>query len=125
MSITERQKAALVNHSPKARNLHLPDPTWKAKQAYMRATRRGSKKHASMEEKLKLLDDAEKVFGQPAAAKPPTTGAGACPYCIPVGSAVFASNVEWVAHVRATHPTQAALLDARALASPQPKVTRP
>lgn len=42
-----------------------PDPTWKARQAFIRATRRGSKKHTSMEGKLALLDAATSAIPQP------------------------------------------------------------
>ncbi len=36
----------------------MPDPQWKQQQAFIRATRRHSKKRSSPEEKLKLLDSA-------------------------------------------------------------------
>lgn len=58
MSITDKQKAQLMSRSPKSRNSAAPDPTWKAQQAFIRATRRGSKKHTTPEQKLKLLDAA-------------------------------------------------------------------
>lgn len=66
MSITEREKAKLTSASPKNRTKHAPDPTWRAQQAFIRATRRGSKKHASMERKLELLDGATTAIPQPA-----------------------------------------------------------
>lgn len=53
--ITDRQKAALLSRSPKTRNSNAPDPTWKAQQAFIRATRRGSQKHSGMERKGELL----------------------------------------------------------------------
>ncbi len=43
----------------------MPDPLWKAQQAFIRATRRGSKKHATPEEKLKLLDAAMTAIPAP------------------------------------------------------------
>lgn len=58
MSRHERLAAANSNHQPKARNKHAPDPTWKLRQKFIRATRRGSKKHSTMAQKLELLDSA-------------------------------------------------------------------
>lgn len=66
MSVTERQRAVLSNRSPKNAQRHAPDPTWKAQQAFIRATRRGSKKHATMEKKLELLDAATTAIPAPA-----------------------------------------------------------
>lgn len=65
MSITEREKAKLVSRSPKTRNGKMPDATWKAQQAFIRATRRGSKKHSGMSAKLELLDSATKAIPAP------------------------------------------------------------
>ncbi len=47
-----------------------PDPTWKAQQAFIRATRRGSKKRTTMDMKLKLLDAATAAIPPPKAVKP-------------------------------------------------------
>ncbi len=65
MSVTERKRAELSNHSPKNAQRRAPDPTWKAQQAFIRATRRGSKKHTSMPDKLKLLDAATSAIPAP------------------------------------------------------------
>lgn len=70
MSVTERQRAALSNRSPKNAQRFAPDPTWKAQQAFIRATRRGSKKHSSMEKKLELLDSATAAIPRPPAVDP-------------------------------------------------------
>lgn len=65
MSRHERLAAANLNRSPKSMNKHLPDSTWKAQQAFIRATRRGSKKHTAMPEKLALLDAATSAIPAP------------------------------------------------------------
>lgn len=62
MTVTRQHTLANLNHSPKAKNKNAPDPTWKAQQAFIRATRRGSKKHTSMEQKLVLLDAAQSAI---------------------------------------------------------------
>lgn len=107
--ITAQQKAALTSQSPRSRNASMPDPHWKAQQAYIRATRRGSKKHATPEQKLALLDGAIAVI-----PKPRRVGESACPFCLPVGSVTFKDAVAWNLHVRAVHPADAERLDAEA-----------
>ncbi len=63
--MNERHRLANLNHSPEAANKSMPDPTRKAQLAFIRATRRGSKKHTSMRQKLELLDSATKAIPQP------------------------------------------------------------
>lgn len=87
MSITERQKAALTSCSPKTRNSNAPDPTWKAQQAFIRATRRGSKKHASTEEKAQLLNTALAAIPAPTKlAISPLDGKPTAPARMPVAT---------------------------------------
>ncbi len=62
MTVTRQQTLATLNHSPSARNKNAPDPCWKQQQAFIRATRRGSKKRTTNEEKLKLLDAAQSAI---------------------------------------------------------------
>jgi hypothetical protein len=81
----------------------LPDPAWKARQAYIRATRRGSKKHSTPAEKLALLDAAT-------AAIPQRAPNARCPFC----AKTFPDNVAWVAHVREVHPAEAQRMDRNA-----------
>lgn len=87
MSITERQKAALTSRSPKTRNSNAPDPTWKAQQAFIRATRRGSKKHATMEDKADLLNTALSAIPAPTKlAINPLDGKPTAPVRMPVAT---------------------------------------
>lgn len=69
MSRHERLAAANLNRSPKSMNKHLPDSTWKAQQAFIRATRRGSKKRSTMEDKLQLLTAATTAIPTPTKVK--------------------------------------------------------
>jgi len=86
VSITDRQKAALTSRSPKTRNSAAPDPQWKLQQAFIRATRRGSKKRTTMEERGELLLAATEAIKSIRLVINPLTGKPTAPSRMPIAS---------------------------------------